>query len=530
MMMMKVESGSDTGNLRLLRRGVASAAVLFGLLLVTGAEAVAQENPVYGSAVTMSSSEATLELDLASGETRTISFRDGDVLVDGNVSGSYEAGGALEQSWRELLRHPDVLDADAVDELLLDWSPPSEASSASSSALAAAFGVLVPAAPKAVLAGETAEVADLGDGRVTIAPGIPSLDGLTRSMEQLQRSLSRIGSQALVSGEDVALVIHDDYVVGPDQVIEGDLALLDGDVLLEGTIRGDAIVLNGELTLAEGARVEGDLLQVGGDVLREGGVVLGELVSVSFDFEDLEGLEDLADLDVDVSVVPDVRVRTGRHDRGFFGRIGHNIGHAVGGIALTFAWLIGLGVLGAAIVYFFRPRLEIVADTARLNLSRSFGVGLAGQLLFVPIGLVLVVGIVTWLVIPFYVLAAALAIPAALIAAAHATGEVFGMRRYDWVERLNLRRSDSYWYVWTGLALLFAPFAIGSAMYLFGGMLGFIRGLVFFAGGVITWAAITTGLGAIFLSRVGSRREFVEGSAADLFTEAEEFASEAPGA
>ena len=74
--MMKLESGSEAGNLRLLRRGVASATVLFGLLLVTGAEAVAQENPVYGSAVTMSSSEATLELDLASGETRTISFQE----------------------------------------------------------------------------------------------------------------------------------------------------------------------------------------------------------------------------------------------------------------------------------------------------------------------------------------------------------------------------------------------------------------------------------------------------------------------
>jgi hypothetical protein len=526
-MMMKVESRSDRGNLGLVCRGAASAAVLLGLVLVTGAEAVAQDNPVHGSAVTMSSSQATLELDFASGETRTISFRDGDVLVDGEVSGSYETGGALERSWRELLRNPDVLDADAVDELLLDWSPPSEANSVSVSALAAAFGVLQPAAPEAVLAGESAVARDFGDGRVTIAPGIPSLDGLTRSMEQLQRSLSRIGSQALVSGDDVALVIHDDYVVDAGQVIEGDLALLDGDVLLEGTILGDVIVLSGELTLAEGARVEGDLLQVGGEVRNEGGVVLGELVSVSFDLADLA---DLADLDLDISVAPDVRVQMERHRPGFFGRIGSNIGHAIGGIALTLGWLIGLGVLGAAIVYFFRPRLEIVADTARLNLSRSFGIGLAGQLLFVPIGLVLVVGIVTWLVIPFYVLAAALAIPAGLIAAAHATGEEFGLRRFDWVERLNLRRSNSYWYVWTGLALLFAPFAIGSAMYLFGGMLGFIRGLVFFAGGVITWAAITTGLGAIFLSRVGSRREFVEGSAADLFAEAEEFASEAPGA
>ena len=72
--MMKVESRSDRGNLRLVCRGAASAAVLLGLVLVTGAEAVAQENPVHGSAVTMSSSQATLELDLASGETRTISF------------------------------------------------------------------------------------------------------------------------------------------------------------------------------------------------------------------------------------------------------------------------------------------------------------------------------------------------------------------------------------------------------------------------------------------------------------------------
>ena len=530
---MKVESGSGAGNLRLVRRGAVSAAVLLGLVFVTGQEAIAQDNPVYGSAVTMSSSEATLELDLATGETRTISFRDGDVLVDGNVSGSYEANGELEQSWRQLLRNPEVLDADAVDELLLDWSPPSGANSLSSSAIAAALGFLRPSAPEAALADESTAVGDLGDGRVAIAPGIRSLDGLTRSMEQLHRSLARIGSHALVSGEDVALVIHDDYVIDAGQVIEGDLALLDGDVVLEGTIRGDAIVLDGELTLAEGARIEGDLLQVGGDVLREGGVVVGELVSVSFDLEDFgdfEGLADLADMDVDVSVAQDVRVRTERHSRGFFGRVGHNIGHAVGGIAITVAWLIGLGLLGAAVVYFFRPRLEVVADTARLDLARSFGVGLAGQLLFVPIGLVLVVGIVTWLVLPFYVLGAALAIPAAFIAAAHATGEVFDLRRYDWVERLNLRRSNSYWYVWTGIALLLAPFAIGSAMYLFGGLLGFLRGLVFFAGGVITWGAMTAGLGALLLSRGGSRKEYVDDAAADLFAEAGDFVSDTPGA
>ena len=222
-------------------------------------------------------------------------------------------------------------------------------------------------------------------------------------------------------------------------------------------------------------------------------------------------------------MIPDVQVHTKVHERpGFVSRVGHNIGHAIGGIVATLGWLIGLGILGALAVYFFRPRLEVVADTARLNLGRSFGVGLAAELLFVPIGLVLVVGIVTWLVIPFYVLAAAIAVPVAYLAVAHAAGEMFDMQRYDWAERLTFRRSNSYWYVWTGLALLLAPFAIGSAFFVFGGFLGFIRGLLFFAGGVITWAAITTGIGALILSRAGGSREYVEVTAADLFTDVED--------
>jgi cytoskeletal protein CcmA (bactofilin family) len=92
-------------------------------------------------------------------------------------------------------------------------------------------------------------------------------------------------------------VIHDDYTIGAGQAIEGDMALLDGNVQLEGTIRGDVIVLDGTLTLADGARIEGDLLQVGGDVVEAGGRVAGELVSVSVVLDDLavdlEGLDDL---------------------------------------------------------------------------------------------------------------------------------------------------------------------------------------------------------------------------------------------
>ena len=105
---------------------------------------------------------------------------------------------------------------------------------------------------------------------------------------------------------------------------------------------------------------------------------------------------------------------------------------------------------------------------------------------------------------------------------AHATGEVVEGRRYDWVERLNFRRSNSYWYVGLGLAVLLAPFAFGSAMYLFGGLLGFLRGLLFFAGGVLTWMAVTTGLGALLLSRGGSTRQYADGAMPDLFADLED--------
>jgi hypothetical protein len=530
-MMMKTETRRSHRRARLIAGGLFLGCVAAAALLLTRGNAMAQEYPVAGSAVTMSSSEASLDLDLATGETRSISFRDGNVYVDGRISGNYEPGGALETSWRELLRNPAVLDAGAVGDLLLGWAPPTDSGAAT--AVTDAFGFLRPQAVDRVQESADVVVGDLGDGSVEIAPGIRSLDHLTRSMEQLRRSLSRIGSQALVSGEDVALVIHDDYTIGAGQVIDGDMALLDGDVQLEGTIRGDAIILDGTLTLAEGARIEGDLLQLGGDVVEAGGRVGGELVSVDVVLDNLdlefEGMDDI-DLQFDEFDAGDGYVRVHDDGPGFFGRIGHNIGHAVGGLAGVLAWWIGLGAFGAGLVYFFRRRLEVVADTARRNLSRSFGVGLAGELLFVPIGLVLVVGIITWLVIPFYLLAAALAVPAGYLAIAHATGEVFEGRRYDWVERLNLKRSNSYWYLGIGLAVLLAPFAVGSAMYLFGGLLGFLRGLLFFAGGVITWAAITTGLGALLLSRGGSSREYADGAIPDLFADMDDFSTEAPGA
>ncbi|MDT8436849.1 MAG: hypothetical protein RRA92_08850 [Gemmatimonadota bacterium] len=513
------------------RLAAVAAAAGAGLLLTLAAVAQERDEGVRETVVTLSSREATLRVELAAGTTRTVSLTGGRILVDGTPAGSYEPGAAVERAWRELLRDPRTLESATTLSALRDWVPPA---GPDGEALGAALASLVPA-PDGVDAAHPVSEA-LGDGPVAIAPGLRSMEELTRGIDRLRRSLARIGAQARVSGDEVALVVHDDYAVPAGRVVGGDLVLLGGELELAGEVNGDVLVLDGVLTLADGSRVAGDIVQVGGEVRRDGGRVVGEIVSLAGGAA--AGLEDaLADLadsageaaaDAASGDEPRIRVERRSGRRGPVGAFFHNLGHMLGSLGAVLGWYIGLGLLGAALVYFFRPRLEMVADAVRLDVGRCFGIGLAGQLLFLPVLLVLAVGIVTWLVIPFYVLAAALAVPAGYLAAAHAAGETIALRRYDWVERLRLRRANSYWYVASGLAALLAPFAVAAVLFLFCGLLGFLRGLAFFAAGVTTWVAVSAGLGGLIVTRAGGRRP--AGRGADPLRE--EFApgTEASGA
>jgi len=64
-----------------------------------------QQHPdaVVSHAIALSSRDATLELDLASGKSRIVSLRGGNVVLDGQPVARYPAGGALEKAWRKLL-------------------------------------------------------------------------------------------------------------------------------------------------------------------------------------------------------------------------------------------------------------------------------------------------------------------------------------------------------------------------------------------------------------------------------------------
>lgn len=184
---------------------------------------------------------------------------------------------------------------------------------------------------------------------------------------------------------------------------------------------------------------------------------------------------------------------------------------------MLYAVLVGLGFLA---VFFGKGYLEGVADTARHATLRSLLVGLAGTFLVLPgyiLGMIAlaisIVGIPLLLVwAPLFPVAVGLAAVLGYLAVAHAGGEALAERRFeggDWFKRAN-----SYYYMITGVGLLMVLFLAAHIIGIAGPWLGFLKGLLTFVGGVVTWAAFTIGFGAVLISRGGKRPVGANGATA----------------
>jgi hypothetical protein len=138
--------------------------------------------------------------------------------------------------------------------------------------------------------------------------------------------------------------------------------------------------------------------------------------------------------------------------------------------------------------------------------------GIAAEVLFFPALLILCVLVITWPIVPFFVLGTGLAMLAGYLAVAHGAGEMFARRRYRyaWLERI--RRSNSYYYILSGLVLLLLPFAATAILWVLGGTAGFVRGIVAFVAAIGTWILMTAGFGSVLLTRAGSRSIVVDWS------------------
>lgn len=192
------------------------------------------------------------------------------------------------------------------------------------------------------------------------------------------------------------------------------------------------------------------------------------------------------------------------------------------GLTWTLIMYALLFAVGIAVVFFGgRPHLEAVADTARRQMGRSFVVGLAGSFLVLPVYIlgaialaISIVGIPVLLVwVPLFPAAVILALLLGYLGSAHAAGEALAERRFyggDW-----FRRGNSYYFLMTGLGLFLGLFMAAHVIEMAGPWLGFVRGLLIFVGVGVTWFAFTTGLGAVLLTRGGTRPTTVLGSVSE---------------
>lgn len=489
------------------------SALALGLAaLLLPAAALAQTREVVSKEVSVGRSEATLRLGFADDGSLEISFENGSVLVNGEVVGSFEPGGALEAEWRELLGHAVALDDGPLAEMLADWTVPAELA-----------GSLADVAQEVDRALESA----LRDVQVEVdAPaGTVSVSGADeRSLVQLLLgSVGRLGAlEDALRGIDSNIQVHvdEDVDVAAGSVVEGSIVMLEGALTVEGEIRGDVVVVGGSLDLREGSLVTGQIRVADARIVRNEGSVGGGVVDVMEEERDLEAeLREELRREIRDEVRSDLRneirgIARGDDDHSFSIMAPFRpILRGVGNVAEKLFTVLVLGLIGAAVLAFAGDNLDVIAETARRSPGRSAMVGVAGTFLLIPAWVlgaialaVSIIGIpvmIAWL--PIFPLAAVAAALVGYLAVARNAGEWLAEREYPWTGWI--RKSNAWMTMVGGLIGLMLAFIAANVVSM-APFLDFFSGLLTAAGVVITIVAIQIGFGAVLLTRAGRRREY----------------------
>jgi cytoskeletal protein CcmA (bactofilin family) len=472
----------------------------------------AQERDVVSKQLSVGRNEATLGLEFSDRGTFEISLRNGQVLIDGEQVGSFEPGGELDTAWRELLGRAVSLEDGPLSEALTDWRAPADLANGLADAAQA-----IDRALEQSLEDVDVQI-DAADGSVSISIGngnsiLAALLGSAERIGLLPDALSDLGP-------DVRLHVDEDVDIGEDEVVQGSLVVIDGDVLIEGEVNGSVVVLGGSIDMPEGSRVDGVVRVADARILRNEGTVQGGVEQIEGRPSDASraearALRDQIREDVRVNVRNEVRDATrGRDDEGSALTAPFRaVARAAGGLIENAFTILILGLIGAAAVMFAGEKVDVIAETARRSPGRAAMVGVAGTFLLLPawiLGfvalLVSIIGIpfaIAWL--PLFPVAAVLAAAVGYLAVARNTGEWLADSHYPWTSWI--RKSNPLITMVGGLVGLMALFVLANVLTVVP-FLGFVKGLVLFAACVITFVAAQIGFGAVLITRAGRRREY----------------------
>jgi hypothetical protein len=481
-----------------------------GLLFLLPLGAGAQLRTVVSNEIAVSGGEATLRLDFKDDGGLTIAFEDGQVTVDGDVVGSYVRADALDSAWRSLLGEVLSLDDGPLAQALLDWAPPGSVTGVSGEVAA-----LLDQALEDALALPEEGLESSAQGEITVGiPGEGTLLGAlllrTGALEALADALEGL------SLAQAGIRVGENVVVAAGEEWDGTLIIVDGDLELLGTIHGDVVLAQGSVLLREGGRITGDLRVAHGEVEWLGGSVDGSLIDLDAGDRprvaepDLESLRKELEKDIRRELLSTVeRERSSGKGTSFLSPF-RNVGMALAGLMENLVSFLVLGVLGILAVHFARENLDVVATTARRAPARSAVVGLAGGFLLIPVWIlgmvalgISIIGIPVLIVwVPLFPIAAGMAALLGYLAVAKNVGEWVAEQRYRGLEWI--RGSNAFYTVLAGVGALMVPCVASSLARLLG--IGFLQGLLVFAGSMVTLVAAAIGFGAVLLTRGGRIR------------------------
>lgn len=433
--------------------------------------------------ITLASGVATLTFEFTDSGALVLSLENGEVRLDGRLVGRVPEGGAFEVAWRKLALDASRLDTPGALALLRDWQP--EGLSREERAYAGHFrdrAATLSAPPGALTVPQA--VAPAGSGGLSI--DLSDLSDPNRLSPMLHAAAGLRGEalRITVPGGEAHL---GHFSVGSGARLEGHLLVVRGDADIYGTINGNLATAEGSVLVHPGAVVLGDVLAVAGQVRDLGGEIRGQIRT----------------LDAPRRAVEPPSRRAAEPPRTGWMRVARDAAGVLG-VFLT------LMLVGIGLVLFARPPLEVVSDTALHSFSRSFLVGLLGQVLVLPTFGMLVVGLVLSvagiLLVPFAVIVFALllivAVLGGFLAIAHAMGETLTRRQL--AQGATIASANSYRYVVVGLA---GVMALWLSWVLFGWVP--VAGTLVLATAIlVTWLLATVGFGASLLSRAGFREHF----------------------
>lgn len=281
-----------------------------------------------------------------------------------------------------------------------------------------------------------------------------------------------------------------DVVVAEDEAIGDDVVAIFGTARVDGRVDGNVVAVGGSIHLGPRADVRGDVTAVGGSVDRAATtVVSGQINEIRI---------------AAPTFAPFAEFRPFQNWHWFEGPFRNPFGGSIDLVA-TLVRVGLLGLLAALMIAVVPAPVRRVADRVATEPWRAGFVGLAAQLLFVPLLVITVVvlavsiiGIPLLLLVPFGLLAAAVALVMGFSGAACAIGRWASRRAGGDVPGLLVS-------LVVGLAIVFALTITAKFLGLAGLPVQIVLGSVLVVGFLVEYVAWTVGLGGVLLSRFGRR-------------------------